>query len=171
LGGTWLSGAAAPTVSTRPGVALSLDVHRTTGSRISGGGAARVQAQPLQLREHDIEWDGGTLTDAQLLGTLAVALHRGSSLQSALEFGGGLTFLSGARTLYPFSQAGRVTVASEGGISLQRSDARHTRAMAIVLRYAVVRLDPGPTSVTNPEAMSGTVGWVGRSTLGLRIQR
>lgn len=171
LGGTWLTGVSAPTVSSKPGVSLSLDAHRATGRRVNAGAAVRMHAQPLTLREHGISWDGGTLTDAQFLGTMAIALHRGNRLQSAVELGGGLALLAGARTIYPFTDAGRVTLATEGGVSVQRNDARQSRSLALVIRYGVVRLDPGPASVTDPDAMHGSAGWVGRASLGLRVQR
>ncbi len=176
LGNTWLAGGTAPTVSTGAGVALSIGAQRSVSRRIAAGGVVRVVAQPLHLREGDARWDGGTLTDTQLLGTIALALSRESAVQPSIEFGGGVALLSGARSLYPFSAAARVTPATEFGVSLQRANrpkvgGATSYPLSLVARYSLVRIDPGPAPATAFESMTAVAGWVGFTTFGIRVQR
>ncbi|MEQ1691225.1 MAG: hypothetical protein ABMA00_08075 [Gemmatimonas sp.] len=175
IGGTWLLGATSPAVTTGAGVALSLDVRRSMTSQASIGAVIRVTAQPLRLRETEAEWEGGTLTDAQLLATTAMTVLRGARMTSALEFGGGVALLSGAGSLYPFSAAARLTPAAEAGVSIQRGvrpgQVSNARPISVFVRYGLVRVDPGPTPAIAIDAMTASAGWVGRSSVGLRVER
>ncbi len=175
MGGRWLEGTRAPTLSGGVGVALSLDAKYSVSERLDVGGAIRVAAQPLRLHEADARWDGGTLTDAQMLVTLAIARRHVGHLETDLTFGSGLALLTGARSLFPFSAAGTMTPVSEAGIALRRGGRRAggltSRTLALFARYSVVRLDPGPTPADAIDATSASVGWVARTTIGIRVQR
>lgn len=175
IGGAWLAGATSPSVTTGAGVALALDARRRVSPYADVGAAIRVVSQPLRLREMETEWDGGTLTDAQLLATTAITVWRGGQLTTAFEFGGGLALLSGAKSLYPFSSAGQVSAAAEAGVSIQRGDVpgqvASVRPISVFVRYGLVRVDPGPTPATALEAMTASTGWVGRTTIGVKVQR
>ncbi len=175
MGGTWLEGTQAPTLSGGVGVALSLDAKHSVSGRLDVGGAIRVAAQPLRLREADARWDGGTLTDAQILGTIAIARRHAGQLETDLTFGGGLALLTGARSLFPFSAAGTVTPVTEAGIALRRGGRGDggltSRRVALFARYSVMRLDPGPTPAAAMDATSASAGWVARTTIGLRVER
>ncbi len=175
MGGTWLEGSRAPTLSGGVGVALSLDAKHSVSDRLDVGGAIRVAAQPLRLHEAQARWDGGTLTDAQILGTIAIARRHVGHLEADFTFGGGLALLTGARSLFPFSAAGPVTPVTEAGIVLRRGGRRDggltSRTLALFARYSVVRLDPGPTPAAAIDATSASVGWVARTTIGIRVQR
>ena len=171
LGGHWLEGTTSPMVSSGAGVALSLGLHRAASRRLDAGGTIRVLAQPLHLQERETRWDGGTLTETQALATMAIVLGRIGTMQTRFDVGAGFAVLSGAQTLYPFSAASRVTSATEAGISLRRGAAPGARPLALFARYGVVRIDPGPTQGSAVDAMTATAGWVGRTTVGVRVER
>jgi len=175
LGGRWLDGEEAPTVSSRTGVTLSLGVQRVSGGGVAGGLMLRVASQPLQLRERMARWDGGTLTDVQLIGTVAVPVDRSDHRRADLEFGAGLSALSGARDLYPFSASGRLVPAIETALVLFRSrlprDDRGIKPLGVFVRYGVLRLDPVPEASTLISANRVSAGWVGRISAGVRVER
>ncbi len=165
-------------MSSTTGAMLSLTASRETHLGVRAGVAVRVASQPLTLREADVQWDGGTLSDAELLGTVAVALRRGRRIRSDLEAGAGLVALSGARTLLPFATASRIATVGEAGISLRRGSgldavARQSafdlRSLALFARYSVMRLDPGIDASAVVGDTPGTTGWVGRIAIGLRV--
>lgn len=180
LGGTWLESTGAPRVTTTTGAQLSLSVNRPTSTRVALGAAIRVSAQSLQLKEAGTSWSGGTLTTGQVLGTMSIYLPHSERISPALEVGGGLSMLSGAKTLLPFSTASRIAPAGEIGLSVRRTantdvDVRRTafdlRALALVVRYDVTRLDPGSSASGGEVPRGATAGWVGRFFVGARVMR
>ncbi|MBL0172962.1 MAG: hypothetical protein IPP90_20100 [Gemmatimonadaceae bacterium] len=175
LGGTWLSGPSSPSVVTGTGASLSVDVQRSASARVNAGGALRVMAQPVRLREARTQWDGGTLTVAQAMAIVDVAMHRGHRADAHVELGGGLSLLSGARSVYPFSSAARVTPTTEVGILLERvthGDAALSRwPLGLSVRYSVARVAPGSSPTTAIDGTRASAGWVGRTTIGLRVKR
>lgn len=180
LGGTWLESTGAPLVTTTTGAQLSLSANRPTSARIALGAAVRVSAQSLQLQEAGASWSGGTLTTAQVLGTMSIDLPHTERVTPAIEVGGGLSVLSGAKELLPFSTASRMAPAGEVGISVRRTantdvDVRRTafdlRALALVVRYDVTRLDPGSSAPGGGVPRGATAGWVGRLLVGVRVMR
>lgn len=181
FGGTWLEGPSVPTVSTGTGVAVALGARRSLRSRrddaFAAGLAVRVVAQPLRLREQGARWDGGTLTDAQFMGTLTLPIDRAPRRRADVEFGAGVSVLSGAGTLYPFRALARTLPTVESGIVLFRSRAdaaassRITRPLGVFVRYSITRVDPTPAPADDVSSSSTTAGWVGRVAVGLRVQR
>lgn len=180
IGGTWLESTGAPRVSSTTGAQLSLSASRPTKSRVALGAAVRVSAQSLQLKEVDQTWSGGTLTNGQLMGTMSVDLPRSAQIATALEFGGGLSILSGARDLAPFTTASRVAPTGEFGVAIRRAPSTYAvvrrtafdlRALALVLRYDVTRFDPGNSASGGAVPRNATAGWVGRMVVGARVMR
>lgn len=177
LGGKWLDGPDAPTITSGAGAELSLRALYPASNRVSAGVAVRVAAQSLRLREQGASWDGGTLTTGQLLAIAAYGLSRGISWDSDLDVGGGLTLLSGARAIFPFSTASRVAPSGDVGVSFRHqasvspSGARRRSLIGqtgLFARYGITRLDPGSAS---PGGAVGVSGWVTRTSVGLRIER
>lgn len=181
FGGTWLAGSSAPSVSTGTGVAVALGARRRLSSRradgMSAGVAVRVAAQPVRLREQGAQWDGGTLTDAQVMGTLTIPVDRTPRRRADVEFGAGLAVLSGAGTLYPFSALARTLPTLESGLVLFRSraandaTARASRPLGLFVRYSMTRVDPAPARADDVSSTPTTAGWAGRVSVGLRVQR
>jgi len=175
LGGTWLTSTTAPTVRTDIGVGLSVGAHRALSARTRGGFALRVQSQPLRLSEVGTSWDGGTLTVGDLVGTLAVPALRAGGIQSEVEISSGLSLLAGARGIYPFSSAGTITPVIGLGANVFRaapgSGHTHNRRLSMIVRYDLIRLDPGPTLAASQDTFSGTAGWASRISAGLRVHR
>jgi hypothetical protein len=104
FGGQWLSGASAPRVSTAAGLALSVSGVRWTTGRAHFGISARGAMQPITMDEAGTRWSGGTATDVQLLGTVAYAIRRSGHVHSDVELGGGISFITGTREVFPFSE-------------------------------------------------------------------
>ena len=175
IGGAWLTGENAPRVTTGAGAVVSLGVRRSAGVRSNAGLSLRVAVQQVEMRELGARWDAGTLTDAQLLGTASVALRRSGRVHSDVEIGAGVAVLSGARSVFPFSDVSRFAPAAEVGIAAmpggRRESDRGLRPFALVARYSVMRLDPASGTAGAPDEMVATAGWVGRVTIGLRVQR
>lgn len=181
FGGTWLEGPSVPTVSSGTGVAVAVGIRRSLktprADGLSAGVAVRVAAQPVHLRELGSHWEGGTLTDAQVMGTLTLPIDRTPRRRANLELGAGLSVLSGARTLYPFSALARTLPTLESGLVLFRSRAaegassRISRPLGLFVRYGVTRVDPTPVPADDVSAAPTTAGWVGRFAVGLRVQR
>lgn len=175
IGGLWLKGDGTPTVHTGTGAMVALAAHRATSARIDAGFALRVGAQPLRLREHSDSWDGGTLTDTQLMGTVAVAIWQTGGVLSELNLGAGASAMSGARSIAPFANAPSIAPVAEAGVTIHRGPAGDRDAaphpLALFARYSVVRVDPGvPGTLTTGNA-SAVAGWVSRVTVGIRVQR
>ncbi len=175
FGGRWLDGGSSPSVSSRTGASVSLGLDRVNARRVAVGVAVRVGSQPLQLRERETRWSGGTLTDTRLMGTVTLPVDRSDRRRADLEIGGGFAVLSGARELFPLSAAGRVAPAFETALLLFRSrllrDDRGIQPIGLFLRYDVLRLDPTPADASLSGATTATAGWVGRFALGVRLHR
>jgi hypothetical protein len=181
FGGTWLEGPSVPTVSSGTGVSVALGARRSLRSRradgVSAGVAVRVAAQPLRLREQGARWDGGTLTDAQLIGTLTLPIDRAPRRRVDVELGAGLSVLSGTSSLFPFSALARTLPTLESGLVLFRNRAaddaaaRIGRPIGLFLRYSVTRVDPIPAPADDVSSTPTTAGWVRRVFVGLRVQR
>lgn len=180
LDGDWLSGTGAPAVSGTTGAQLSLGVQRRASARALVGSAIRISSQPLRLSENGAHWDGGTITVTQLLGTVGVPLSRGSSMSSTLELSGGAAFLSGARTIAPFSTSGRLAPTADAGVVLGRGTSRSStdtrsgfdfRSLSLVLRYDVMRVDPNGDATSTTLTQDAVAGWVGRVVIGMRVVR
>lgn len=175
LGGQWLSGADAPRVSTDPGLALSVGAHWQATRRVSTGLSARGTMQPISMEEAGATWSGGTATDAQLLGTVAFALRSTGHIVSDGELGGGIAFLTGTREVFPFTAVSRFAPVAEAGLVLAlggvRESLRRYKPFAVVVRYAVLRIDADGGTATLPSSMTTNPGWVGRTTIALRYRQ
>jgi hypothetical protein len=181
FGGTWLDGPSVPTVSSGSGVTVALGARRSLRSRraddVSAGVAVRVVAQPLRLREQGARWDGGTLTDAQIIGTLTLPIDRAPRRRAEVELGAGLSVLSGTSSLYPFSALPRTLPTVESGLVLYRNRpadtaaTRSARPIGLFVRYSVTRADPSPTPADDVSSTPTTAGWASRVSVGLRVQR
>jgi hypothetical protein len=172
---TWLSSNTAPTVEGDVGVSLGVGALRPLSARTHGGFAVRVQSQPLRLSEAGATWDGGTLTVGDAVGTLVFRGVRAGRVQSDVELSSGLSLLTGARRIYPFSSAGTITPVVGLGAVLFRAADREARAerrrLNIIVRYDLIRLDPGPTLAGSLDSFAGTAGWSPRVSAGLRVLR
>lgn len=175
LRGTWLSSTTAPTVESDIGVSLAVGAQRPLSARTRGGFAVRVQSQPLRLSEAGVEWDGGTLTVGDVVGALVLRGVRAGGVQSEIELSSGLSLLTGARRIYPFSSAGTITpVVGLGAVLFRATDRTgraHRRRLNLMVRYDLIRLDPGPTLAGSLDAFAGTAGWSPRVSAGLRVLR
>jgi len=171
----WSDGAGAPTVSTRTGAVLSLGVDRVAPGGTAVGAVLRVGTQPLQLEEGAARWQGGTLTDAHLMGTFTIPLDRSDRRRADVQLGGGLAMLSTSRALLPFSATGRFVPALESSLVLYRSrlpvDDRGSHPIGVFVRYGVVRMDPTPEVAMPISASAVTAGWVSRISAGVRLHR
>ncbi len=168
IGGTWLNGSTAPTVTTAPGVVLGIDVHRNVSSRASAGASVRIGAQPLSLTERETKWSGGTLTEGNALGVVSLFATGEKNLNISLDFGFGIALLSGARSILPFRDASSLSPLGELGVSLHRNttglkSARYEQGLFV--RYSMLRLDASAAEAT------ATTGWVSRLTAGVRISK
>ncbi|MCC6242733.1 MAG: hypothetical protein IT353_07815 [Gemmatimonadaceae bacterium] len=175
--GTWVAGRGAPDVVSTVGPALSLGARRSIGPASSAGVAVRLLSQPLSVREGGASWSGGSLIDVQPMLTLATNLPRRSDSPVGLEAGIGVSVLSGAGALYPFSNAERMAPIGDLSLAYAFSPRRSAtvrseqpdRPLALVVRYSVLRFDPGIAA--GIDANSSESGWVGRISVGIRVQR
>lgn len=174
-GGTWLDGKTVPRVRGGFGAAFSVATLHHPALRTSVGLAARLAIQPVRVREADVSWDGGTLTDAQLMGVAAWSLRTQGTLRPQAEFGAGVSLLSGARAVYPLTGT-QVAPTVEAGLSVSHDASGASvrrRTLALFVRYAITRLDPGvaPLGDTNAAlaGMSTASGWAGRTSVGIRM--
>ncbi len=166
LGGTWLRGVGAPTVTTDPGATIGVGATRQLVSGVSAGATLRIGAQPVVMREVGATWSGGTLTEADVLAQLIVMSAQGTTLRPALEVGVGAAVLTGARDVLPFHDASRVAPIAEAGFSVRRDANSSTpQDLALFVHYGIVRLDASGTNAVTSS------GWVRRVTLGLRVTR
>ncbi len=177
IGGQWLKGDNAPSITAGAGAELSLRAVRGLRARVDGGAAVRVSAQSLQLKENDASWSGPTITAGSLIAISSIAVARSETWRSALDAGAGVMFLSGARSIYPFSTASRLAPTLEGGVSFRHEVDAGVRAKRSLIgqtgffaRYEITRIDPGAAPVGGGGAV-GITGWVGRVALGLRVER
>ncbi len=164
FGSTWLVGNNNPTITTTPGVMAGLTVNRIVGEKRALGLASRFSAQPLSLREHDMRWSAGTLTQFDMLLTASLFLPEARGPQIAVNVGGGATVLGGARNLTPFRDVARVVPLVEAGMTLHRTSTRHARDQAVFVRYGVLRIDASSSGLT-------TTGWVRRLAAGVSLSR
>jgi hypothetical protein len=174
LGGRWLAGGDSPRVSTDPGLSLSVALQRETSGRASIGLSLRGAMQPISMDEAGMQWSGGTATDAQLLGTVGYAIRRSGQLLADVEAGGGIAFIAGTRTVYPFTEISRFSPVGEAGIALSLGEVGESlyryRPFALVVRYGVLRVDAFGGDVGQPNSMKTGAGWVGRTTIALRYR-
>ncbi len=169
IGGTWLTGPQAPTVGGDLGVTLGVGALRSLVPNAAAGVALRLGSQGLTVTEQDASWSGGTLTEADVVGVLALTSRRRARAQLSLDVGGGLAFLSSARDLLPFRGAVRASPLGEIGLAVRRAglvkaDAPR-RDLALFARYSALRVGTAATSVDH------TSGWIGRISVGLRVTR
>ena len=174
LGGRWLSGGESPRVSTDPGLSLSVAVRRETSGRANVGLSLRGAMQPISMDEAGMQWSGGTATDAQLLGTVGYAMRSTGQLLADVEVGGGIAFIAGTRTVFPFTEISRFSPAAEAGIALSLGEVGETlyryRPFALVVRYGVLRVDAFGGDASQPSSLTTAAGWVGRTTIALRYR-
>lgn len=178
IGGTWLSGIGVPTVATGAGAQVAIRATRAVRARTSAGMSLRVGAQPLHLTENAVRWDGGTLADVQLVGTLSLGARPLGTLLSEIDFSAGVSTFSGAGAIAPFHSAPRVAPLADAGVSFRRkrrreeaNAEREPHPYALFARFSLVRVDPGSPGTTNAGRTSASAGWVHRATLGMSVQR
>jgi hypothetical protein len=166
LGGTWLRGIGAPTVTTDPGASIGVGASRPIGSGSAVGALLRIGAQPVVMKESGTTWSGGTLTETDVLATLVLMSPQGTALRPALELGAGAALLSGARNVLPFHDASSVAPIVEGGVAVRRdANSSSPEDLALFVHYGLVRLDASQTNAVS------TSGWVPRLIVGLRVTR
>ncbi len=168
MGGTWLNGLTAPTVTTAPGVVLGIEVQRNVSSHASAGVSVRVGAQPLSLTELNTKWSGGTLTEGNALGIVSLFAKSEKHLKMSLDLGLGIATLAGARNILPFRDASSLSPLGELGVSLHRDTAglkSAQREQGLFVRYSIIRLDASAVEAT------ATTGWIGRLTAGVRLAK
>lgn len=175
-GGTWLEGDAAPRVRGGLGAAFSLAALHHTSPRMSVGMAVRLALQPIRVREADVSWDGGTLSDVQLLGVTTWSLRDQGIVQPQAELSAGVSLLSGSRAVYPLAGTHLApTVAA--GLSLARGLRRFAtgRTLALFVRYTATRLDPKVAPLVSTDGFTAVMptssGWAGRASAGVRVVR
>ena len=175
--GTWVAGRGAPDVVSTVGPALSIGVRRGIGSAASAGVAVRLLSQPLRVSEGGASWSGGTLINVQPMLTFSTQLPRSADAPLGLEAGIGLSVASGARSLFPFSNAARMAPIGDLALAYAFSPRRAAlglserpdRPLAVIVRYSVLRFDPGVAA--GADATITEAGWVGRVSVGIRVQR
>lgn len=168
VGGSWLKGANAPTVTSASGVVLGINVQRTVLPHASAGAAVRIGAQPLSLTERDAKWSGGTLTEGDVLGVVSLIGAGKQPLSVSVDLGLGVAILSGARSILPFRDASNLAPLGELGVSLRRSVSRSQTArqkQALFIRYSILRVDASAVETIV------TTGWVGRLSVGVRVMK
>jgi hypothetical protein len=166
IGGTWLRGTGAPTVSTDPGAAIGVGAMRPLGGGVSGGAAIRIGAQPVVMKELGASWSGGTLTETDILAQLTMMSAQGTTFRPALELAAGAAVLTGARNVLPFHDASTIAPIAEGGVSFRRDANSSTpQDLALFVHYGIVRFDASATNAVS------TSGWVRRVSVGLRVTR
>ena len=166
LGGTWLEGTGAPTVRTDPGATIGVGAQRMVATNVSAGVGVKVGAQPVSVKESGASWSGGTLTEADALGTMSFLTAQSTPLRPSLDISAGVAVLSGARTLLPFRDASRIAPIGEAGVTLRRVDPNpNKQELALFVHFGVLRLD---ASATDASTVSG---WVSRISAGLKVTR
>jgi hypothetical protein len=168
-GGTWLEGRRAPTVNNGLGLLLGLGAERGFGETATAGAMLRFGQQNLRMRELGVEWDGGTLNEGQVLGTISLHSRRRSTLRLSADLGVGAAILSGAAETIPFNGASALNPMGEAGLAIRRGrpdEGPSRRDIALLVRYSAVRLD-----MLSSSSGGATGGWVGRFSVGLRATR
>ncbi len=178
VGGTWLSGPTIPTVTSGAGAQVALSAMRAVRPRLYLGAALRVGAQSLRLAEHDVRWDGGTLTDVQIVGAATVTAPPRHLLQSEVNVSAGLTSFSGAGALAPFALTPRVSPVADIGVTFRRARSndeinaeREPHPFALYARLSIVRVDPTSSATFQNGQEIASAGWVRRMIVGMRVQR
>lgn len=168
VGGTWLEGPRAPTVSSRTGFLFGIGLQRGWTEFVAAGAAIRAGIQPVELRENGDTWSGGTLTEANFVGLLSLQSRQRRTYRVSLDLGGGAAVLSGANDILPFHDAASLAPLGEVGVALRRgatnADASR-RDLAVFARYSALKVK---SEYVNAVATSG---WVGRIVAGVRITR
>lgn len=168
VGGTWLEGPRAPTVSSGTGFLFGIGLQRGWTEFVAAGATLRAGIQPLELKENGDTWSGGTLTEANFVGTLSLQSRQRREYRLSLDLSGGAAVLSGANDILPFHDAASLAPLGEVGVALRRgatnADASR-RDLAVFARYSALKLK---SEYVNAVATSG---WVGRVVAGVRITR
>lgn len=168
VGGTWLEGARAPTVSSRTGFLFGLGMQRDVSAIASVGGTVRAGLQPLQVRENGETWEAGTLTEADVLATISLQPRRPMLDRLSLDLSGGAAFTSGAKKVLPFSDARSIAPLGEAGVAVRlgpSNAATSRRDLALLLRYSALKMSG------DGSASAFTSGWVTRIIAGVRVTR
>ena len=164
-GGVWLEGVRAPRVSSNAGFQFAAALHRPVADALSAAASLRVSLQPLALRENGASWQGGTLTEYDLLAVLSFRAPGALSSNVSIEAGLGAAVLSSSKDIVPFGSGSTVAPLGELGTAIAIGDrASWGSDLAIVARYGIVRL-------TSRSDGADTMGWVGRASAGVRITR
>lgn len=166
FGNNWLGSENATRVGGDAGFMFGIGAHQRSSQRVSAGVDVRVAIQPISIRGNGEKWNGGTLTQAELVGALSLRTPPVFSFPLSLDLRGGFAALSGVSHLTPFREASKVAPLAEGGFTLhvsRKPDA--ARQLAVLARYGAVRLN-----IDDPE-LSVKSGWVGRFTVGLEVSR
>ncbi len=151
---------------TDPGATIGVGGQRMVAMNVSAGLGVKVGAQPVSVKEGGETWSGGTLTEADALGTLSFLTAQSTPLRPSLDIGAGVAVLSGARTLLPFRDASRIAPIGEAGVTLRRVDPNpNKQELALFVHFGVLRLDASAT-----DASTGS-GWVSRISAGLKVTR
>lgn len=168
VGGTWLEGPRAPTVASRTGFLFGVGLQRGWSEFVAAGAALRAGIQPLELRENGDTWSGGTLTEANFVGSVSLQSRQRRMYRVSLDLGAGAAVLSGANDILPFRDAASLAPLGEVGVALRRgatnADASR-RDLALFARYSALKVN---SEYVNAVASSG---WVGRVIAGVRITR
>jgi len=166
FGGRWFEGNGAPSVRTEPGATIGVGAQRMVGPNVSAGVGVKVGAQPVSVNEDGASWTGGTLTEADAIGTVSFLTAQSTPLRPSLDIGAGVAVLSGARALLPFRDASRIAPIGEAGVTLRRVDPNpNKQEIAVFVHYGMLRLD---ASATDASTISG---WVSRISAGFKVTR
>lgn len=184
FGGSWVSGKNAPNVTGGSGILLSLGLLQHISNRNDAGIVVRGSLQAIEISELGVTWDGGTTIEGQLLGTMRFLLPSKRSIRPQVDVAAGMTVISGAESVFPFSKSGRLAPMADLGVALGWFSGPpddvvevtpvprvRRKELLIFVRYGVVRLDPAAEPGTVNEVIQSTAGFVGRVTAGLRFVR
>jgi len=132
-----------------------------TGARTTLALTARVSGGSLRVEGSGGDWDGGSVVEGDLLGTVEWSLHP----RAALRGGVGATWLRGPSDLVPFRESNDTPL--HGAIVVGAS-ARVLRARPLDAFLDVHATRYGGATVDDPVSEPGTVT---RFVLGLRYGR
>ena len=168
VGGTWLEGPRAPTVSSKTGFLFGLGLQRGWTEFVAAGATLRAGIQPLELHENGDAWSGGTLTEANFVGTLSLQSRQRRTHRISLDLSGGAAVLTGASDIVPFNSAASLAPLAEVGVAIRRGATNagaSRRDLALFARYSALKLKAEYVHAVT------TSGWVGRVVAGVRVTR
>lgn len=175
--GTWADGGSGPTVRSGGGAQFGVQIVREVPSasarnprrRLFAGGAARISAKSVSLREAGDAWDGGTISQGDLVAVLSWRPSHTSGTRFGADAGIGLAYLSASDDIAPFRDAPSVAPLGEIGVALMRAtNTLEGRPYAIFVRVSALRLAPADVADAPEPA---TAGFVTQLVLGLRVGR